>query len=58
MFNDWEKFKVAVETSREPDFMLILENWKQLQFVPRDYFAKYDIRNINNNYPDVFVCLH
>jgi len=41
MFGDWEKYKVAVESSRQPELMLIVEKWQQLQFVPRDYFAKY-----------------
>jgi len=41
MFGDWEKFKVAVESSRQPELMLIVDKWQQLQFVSRDYFAKY-----------------
>jgi len=41
MFGDWEKYKVSVESSRQPELMLIVEKWQQLQFVPRDYFAKY-----------------
>jgi len=41
LFGDWEQFKVAVESSRAPELMLIVENWKQLQFVSREDFAKY-----------------
>jgi hypothetical protein len=41
MFRDWEKFKVALEASRAPELMLIVDKWEQLQFVTREYFAKF-----------------
>jgi len=40
MVKDWELFKVAVESSRQPELMLIVDKWKQLQFVSREYFAQ------------------
>ena len=48
MFGDWEKFKVAVEASRQPELMLIVDKWKQLQFVSPDSFAKYDSCNMSH----------
>lgn len=41
MFKNWEKLKVAVETSRAPELMLIVDKWEQLQFVSREYFSKF-----------------
>jgi sulfur relay (sulfurtransferase) DsrC/TusE family protein len=41
MFGDWEKNKVALEASRQPELMLIVDKWEQLQFVSREFFAKY-----------------
>jgi hypothetical protein len=41
MFKDWEKYKVALEASRQPELMLIVDKWEQLQFVSRDFFAKF-----------------
>ena len=36
----WEMYKVALETSRQPELMLIVDKWEQLQFVSREYFTK------------------
>jgi len=41
MLRDWEKFKVALEASQAPELMLIVDKWEQLQFVTREYFAKF-----------------
>ena len=38
---DWEQFKMVVEASRQPELMLIVDKWKQLQFVSREYLAQY-----------------
>lgn len=37
----WDQFKVAMETSRAPDMMLIVDKWQQLKFVSPADFAKY-----------------
>jgi len=41
MVKDWEQCKGAVESSRQPELMLIVDSWKQLQFVSREYLAQY-----------------
>lgn len=40
MWRNWELYKVALETSRAPELMLIVDKWEQLQFVTREYFTK------------------
>jgi hypothetical protein len=41
LFGDWEKYKVALEASRQPELMLIVDKWEQLQYVSREFLAKY-----------------
>jgi len=55
MFGDWEKFKVAVESSRQPELMLIVDKWQQLQFVSRDYFAKYAFLRNQFRFSELFT---
>ncbi|CAH1781428.1 unnamed protein product [Owenia fusiformis] len=47
LWGDWEKYKVVVETSKQPELMLICEKWQQLQFVSSAYFNKYWQTNID-----------
>ena len=41
LWKDWEKYKVALESSQAPELMLICDKWEQLKYVSRDYFSKY-----------------
>ena len=40
MWREWEKYKVALEASRSPEFMLICEKWQQLKFISREEMAR------------------
>jgi len=48
MIRDWEQFKVVVEASRQPELMLIVDKWKQLQFVSREYLAQYALQTTSS----------
>ena len=40
MWREWEKYKVALEASRSPEFMLICEKWEELKFISREEMAR------------------
>lgn len=37
---EWENFKAALEASGDPDMMLIVNNWEQLRYVPKNHLAR------------------
>jgi len=41
LWKDWEVYKAALETSRAPEMMLMVDKWEQLQFVTKEYFTKF-----------------
>ena len=40
IYGNWEMYKTSVEASQNPDLMLIVDKWQQLQFVSKDFFSK------------------
>ena len=40
LWGDWEMYKVLLETSRQPELMLIVDKWEQLKYVSTAYFKK------------------
>ncbi|KAK2143119.1 hypothetical protein LSH36_875g01062 [Paralvinella palmiformis] len=41
IYGNWEMFKTSLEASQNPDLMLVVDKWEQLQFVTRDFFSKF-----------------
>ena len=40
LWMEWETYKTALEASRAPELMLIVDKWEQLKFVTRKYCTK------------------
>lgn len=52
-WNNWEMFKVLTEVTRHPEFLLVVENWKDYKFIETpEWLKKWQEENANLNMVD------